>query len=301
MDQPNLRSSHTHPTPRGGGFAFVVVAVAFSILALLPISWSFRAVHPETALPLIVLPIAFVGFLDDLYTLPASFRYCVQLGTAQLVILVSPLPIPSLALLLLPIAVTAIINFTNFMDGVDGLVAGCMAIVFVTAYIRLSAPWPLWSLVGALLGFLLWNWSPAQVFMGDVGSTFLGALFAGLVLQAPSWFEALGLLAVCAPLLADAGFCVLRRLLAGQSVFQAHSLHLFQRLYQAGWSHARVATLFIGATVASCLALLFLGLRECIVLVGVQLLVGFWLDQRVAVPFQLAIARAKSSQPLVPD
>ena len=88
---------------------------------------------------------------------------------------------------LLVIAVTAVINFTNFMDGLDGLVAGCMTVIISALAVDLAAPWSMWALLGSLIGFLVWNWSPAKVFMGDVGSTFLGAVFAGLVLQAPSW------------------------------------------------------------------------------------------------------------------
>jgi UDP-N-acetylmuramyl pentapeptide phosphotransferase/UDP-N-acetylglucosamine-1-phosphate transferase len=191
-------------------------------------------------------------------------------------------------LVLLVIAVTAVINFTNFMDGLDGLVAGCMAVAFAALAIKLAAPWPLWALVGALLGFLLWNWSPAKVFMGDVGSTFLGAVFAGLVLQAPSWPEALGLLLVATPLLGDACLCVPRRLLAGQRVFQAHRLHLFQRLHQAGWAHARVSSLYICATAVLAIALLWGGLPWLITLAAFELLLGIWLDQRVAVPFAIA-------------
>ena len=76
--------------------------------------------------------------------------------------------------MLLLISVTAVINFT-FMDGLDGLVAGSMAVSMTAIALHLSAPWPIWSLVGSLFGFL-WNWSPAQVFMGDVSSTFLGAV-----------------------------------------------------------------------------------------------------------------------------
>ena len=76
----------------------------------------------------------------------------------------------------------------------------------------------LWPLVGALFGFLLWNWSPAKVFMGDVGSTFLGAVFAGVVLQQASFTAALGPLLVATPLLADACICVLRRLRAGATL-----------------------------------------------------------------------------------
>jgi UDP-N-acetylmuramyl pentapeptide phosphotransferase/UDP-N-acetylglucosamine-1-phosphate transferase len=216
----------------------------------------------------------------------------VQLATALAVILQSPLVFPSFAILpllgLTLIAVTAVINFTNFMDGLDGLVAGCLAVALTAIAIHLAAPWPIWSLVGALLGFLLWNWSPAKVFMGDVGSTFLGAVFAGLVLQAPSWLEAMALLLVATPLLGDACICVPRRLLAGQQVFQAHRLHLFQRLHQAGWPHARISSLYIAATAVLALALLCGGLPWLIPLSAFELVLGLWLDQRVAVPFATA-------------
>jgi UDP-N-acetylmuramyl pentapeptide phosphotransferase/UDP-N-acetylglucosamine-1-phosphate transferase len=240
------------------------------------------------ALPLLALPLAVVGFLDDRHNLSSGLRYGVQLATALLVILMSPLPLPWLALPLLLIAVTAVINFTNFMDGLDGLVAGCMAVAIGALAIALSAPLLVWALVGSLLGFLLWNWSPAKVFMGDVGSTFLGAVFAGLVLQAPTGPEALGLLLVVTPLLGDACLCVPRRLFAGQRVFQAHRLHLFQRLHQAGWPHARVSSLYIGATAVLAIALLWGGLPWLITLAVFELLLGIWLDQRVAVPFAVA-------------
>ena len=244
------------------------------------------------ATPIIALPLAVVGFLDDRHNLPASWRYGVQLATALLFVLMSRLVLPSLAfwpsLVLLIVAVTAVINFTNFMDGLDGLVAGCMAVAMASAAFELAAPWPIWALVGALLGFLLWNWSPAKVFMGDVGSTFLGAVFAGLVLQAANWYEALSLLLVASPLLGDAFLCLPRRLLAGQRVFQAHRLHLFQRLYQAGWPHARVSSLYIVATAVLALALLWGGLSWVISLAAIELLIGVWLDQRVALPFAVA-------------
>ncbi|MCP9913970.1 glycosyltransferase family 4 protein [Cyanobium sp. BA20m-14] len=293
LDQPNARSSHSQPTPRGGGVGFVLVASAASAIGWLGVAYSAQPRFPGShlaivALPLLALPLAVVGFLDDRHNLPAGLRYGVQLATAVLVILASPLPLPWLALPLLLIAVTAVINFTNFMDGLDGLVAGCMAVALASAALWLAAPWPIWALVGALLGFLIWNWSPAKVFMGDVGSTFLGAVFAGLVLQATTWPEALGLLLVATPLLGDAFLCVPRRLLAGQQVLQAHRLHLFQRLHQAGWPHARVSSLYIGATAVLALALFWGGLPWLITLAAFELLLGIWLDQRVAVPFALA-------------
>lgn len=276
LDQPNARSSHSLPTPCGGGLAFVLVGSA---------GVAFLGVW----IPALCLPLALVGFLDDRHNLPAVLRYAVQVSTGLVLLLISPWHLPSIGLLpwlLLLIAGTAVINFTNFMDGLDGLVAGCMVVLFSVA--ALSGMPALWPLVGSLLGFLLWNWSPAKVFMGDVGSTFLGAVFAGLVLQQASFHVALGLLLVATPLLADACLCVLRRLFAGQRVFQAHRLHLFQRLHQAGWSHASVASLYIAATAVLGIALLAGGLFWESGLTAGVLLIGVWLDQRVAVPFPLA-------------
>ena len=295
LDQPNARSSHSQPTPRGGGVAFVVVASTSSVVAL--VSGQTLA---SAALPLLAIPLAVVGLLDDRLNLPASWRYGVQLLMATIILGFSPLvqrfalSITSSNLLLLPvlvllvIVVTAVINFTNFMDGLDGLVAGCMAVAIAALAIALDAPWPLWALVGSLLGFLLWNWSPAKVFMGDVGSTFLGAVFAGLVLQAPSWIEAFGYLLVATPLLVDACLCVPRRLVAGQRIFQAHRLHLFQRMQQAGWPHARVSLTYISGTALLAVTMLVGGLPWVFGLAVAELFLGIWLDQRVAVPFSVA-------------
>ena len=249
---------------------------------------------------MLATPLGVVGFLDDRHNLPASWRYGFQLLTAAVILGFTPLvqqiglsvasdiwfSLPVLVLMV--IAVTAVINFTNFMDGLDGLVASCMAVAIAALAIALAAPWPLWALVGSLLGFIFWNWSPARVFMGDVGSTFLGAVFAGLVLQAPSWPEAFCYLMVATPLLGDACLCVLRRWLAGQRVFQAHRLHLFQRLHQAGWSHARVSCTYFVATSVLAVAMLTGGWPWVLSLAVAELLFGAWLDQRVAVPFALA-------------
>ena len=295
LDQPNARSSHSQPVPRGGGIVFVVVASASSVVAL----FSGQALACAV-LPVLAVPLAVVGLLDDRLSLPSTWRYGVQLLAASLMISYSSLVkgfIPTAAsgdwlllagLALLVIAFTAIINFTNFMDGLDGLVASCMAVVIGALSFSLNAPWSLWALVGSLLGFLIWNWSPAKVFMGDVGSTFLGAVFAGLVLQASSWIEAFGYLLVATPLLADACLCVPRRLLAGQRVFQAHRLHLFQRLQQAGWSHSQVSLTYIAATAFLAVAMLLGGLPWVFGLAVIEMLLGVWLDQRVAVPFSVA-------------
>lgn len=293
LDFPNYRSSHSSPTPRGGGIAFVLVSsFGCLIYSLFDGGLTVSFVQGLNGSVLIALPIALVGYLDDRFGLPVGLRYLAQLCTACCVVISSPLiyfsPAVILSFLPLVISVTAIINFTNFMDGLDGLVAGCMSVSLSVAAIQLSSPWAIWVLVGALLGFLVWNWSPAKVFMGDVGSTFLGSVFVTLVLRASSWPEALGLLLVATPLLADACLCVPRRLIAGQRVFQAHRLHLFQRLHQAGWTHARVSSIYIAATLSLAIAFLWGGLAWVITLSVFVLLMGIWLDQQLAVPFALA-------------
>lgn len=295
LDHPNARSAHQCPTPRGGGLAFVIVAAAGSGFA----AWSGGGGWA----PLLIasaLPLAVVGLLDDRLNLSALWRFGAQLLTAGALLAISPLFkgwIPSLAPLffvvigvLLLVTVTAVINFTNFMDGLDGLVASCMAVAFCTASLYLRGAFGLWVLVGSLLGFLFWNWSPAKVFMGDVGSTFLGAIWAGVVLQAPTWLDAFGLLLVTTPLLADALICVPRRQFAGQKVFQAHRLHLFQRLHQAGWSHARVALLYLSGTIVLGVSFLAGSWSAVSAVAFLILTMGVWLDQRVAVPFSESLS-----------
>jgi UDP-N-acetylmuramyl pentapeptide phosphotransferase/UDP-N-acetylglucosamine-1-phosphate transferase len=289
LDQPNARSSHRRPTPRGGGVVFVLVGTVLAPIC----GWG-----PASWLPFLCLPLALVGLVDDLRDLPAGIRYAVQFLTAVVLLLVIPsTPLPWWLMPLGLVAITAVINFVNFMDGLDGLVASCMIVLVAAASL---GPGPaagaaLAPMVGALAGFLLWNWSPAQVFMGDVGSTFLGALFAGLVLLQPDPVRAVGLLLAAFPLLGDAFFCVLRRLAAGERVFQAHRLHLYQRLQQAGWSHAHVTLLYAGATAVLALGWLLASPWSQALLVGIAAAAGLGLDRRVAVPFSRALALSRAS------
>jgi UDP-N-acetylmuramyl pentapeptide phosphotransferase/UDP-N-acetylglucosamine-1-phosphate transferase len=229
-------------------------------------------------IPVVCAPLALVGVLDDRFNLPALWRYLAQIFTAMALISMATLPLPLWSLPFVLLAVTAIINFFNFMDGLDGLVSSCGAVLMLAS--------GQWILAGALLGFLLWNWSPARIFMGDVGSTYLGAVFAGLVLQRQQPLQALLLLLVATPLLADACICVLRRWYAGQHIFQAHRLHLYQRLHSAGWSHARVSLLYLVMITVLAFGFFFaLPLPTMLGAVLAVLGVGLWLDQKQAASF----------------
>jgi UDP-N-acetylmuramyl pentapeptide phosphotransferase/UDP-N-acetylglucosamine-1-phosphate transferase len=269
LDQPNARSSHRIATPRGGGVVFVLVG------SLLNLAWGEGA---SAWIPLICCPLALVGLLDDRYDLPAGLRYAAQLATASALVAVAAVPLPVWALPVIVVAVTAVINFTNFMDGLDGLVALCGVVLMAAA--------GLWPVAGALLGFLSWNWSPAKVFMGDVGSTWIGAVFAGMVLQQSGPWEAISLLLVGFPLLGDALVCVLRRLRAGQQVFEAHCLHLFQRLQRGGWNHATVSLVYGGATGILAVTRQLGGAAALPLLIGAEMLFALWLERNHAVGFQ---------------
>jgi UDP-N-acetylmuramyl pentapeptide phosphotransferase/UDP-N-acetylglucosamine-1-phosphate transferase len=269
LDQPNARSSHRIATPRGGGVVFVLVG------SLLSLAWGVGA---SAWIPLICCPLALVGLLDDRYDLPAGLRYAAQLATACVLVAMAAVPLPIWALPVVVVAVTAVINFTNFMDGLDGLVALCGVVLMAAA-----GQWPV---AGALLGFLGWNWSPAKVFMGDVGSTWIGAVFAGMVLQQSGPWEAISLLLVGFPLLGDALVCVLRRLRAGQPVFEAHRLHLFQRLQRGGWNHAKVSLVYGGATGVLAVTRQLGGTAALPLLIGAEMLIALWLERNHAVGFQ---------------
>ena len=298
IDLPNRRSSHIQPTPSGGGLVFLIVStLSFFLLCL------FDHFSVIAALPLIVLPLGLIGFIDDKYSLSPVFRFTAQLLTSFILVAVSPLIQPYylsflqgnflilFVFLFIILSVTAIINFTNFMDGLDGLVPGCMLVIFSALSISYFPSFTVWILVGSIFAFLFWNWSPASVFMGDAGSTFLGSLYAAFVLQASDWSATLSILLISTPIIADSFFCVLRRFLARQPLTQAHRLHLFQRLNQAGFSHSRVSAIYIAATIILALANFIGGLPWLLGLVITETLIGVWLDQRVAVPFQVASMR----------
>lgn len=284
LDIPNERSSHTQPTPRGGGLGFIlafgITSTIFAYTPLIKTVFGFSQnlsteIFVEPAIPvsqlwLVLIPLTVVGIIDDRGGVPAAIRYLIQLLAASIAVFYfGSFPQPWLAqfgivgeiiaILLTVIGMTALINFYNFMDGLDGLVAGVTAVQLSFLAFWFNLPL-LWLLVAALLGFLYWNWSPAKIFMGDAGSTVLGATVAIALLNngndpARAWSA----LTITLPLIGDAIYTLTRRLIKRENIFQAHRSHLYQRLQQAGWSHATVTIAYISATVAISSALAALG------------------------------------------
>jgi Fuc2NAc and GlcNAc transferase len=206
LDIPNDRSSHTQPTPRGGGLGFII---AFALLA--PVVLPVAALLP---LYLTLIPLVVVGLIDDKQGVTSKVRYLVQFLTASIAIgflgaFAQPwltslgLAGQVIAVVLTLVAFTAIINFYNFMDGLDGLVAGCSFVQISFLALYLHQP-HLWILATAILGFLYWNWSPAKIFMGDCGSTFLGAIIAFSLISVKDPVTAWSALAIVLPLVTDA-------------------------------------------------------------------------------------------------
>jgi UDP-N-acetylmuramyl pentapeptide phosphotransferase/UDP-N-acetylglucosamine-1-phosphate transferase len=236
--------------------------------------------------------------IDDISGLSIWVRFGVQFPTAALFLAISPLHFPPLIWIILLIAVVAIINLINFMDGLDGMVGGASVFLLLAAtlsfplyksvYIHHPQYLYLYGLIGAMLGFLIWNWYPSTTFMGDVGSTFLGAIYVATILQMPSYKYALSLLLVSFPFLVDAGGCIVRRMNCGKSILQ-HRTMLYQRLHQRGLTHAQVSSFFILLIASLAIAHLYWGLKLVLICIAVQSVVLILLDKFVAVPFSVSV------------
>ncbi len=262
FDHPNPRSSHTSPTPRGGGIAIVAILVpAWALIGL-----SGTGNGPEVwTVAVSALGLAGLSWLDDMGGLPPLVRLSGQAVAVAATLSVMQgyemffaglLP-PALDIFLAGVLWVWFINLFNFMDGIDGI-AGTEAVCIglgvtgVALAVGLGQTFPLYGLAiaAAALGFLWWNWQPAKVFMGDVGSIPLGYLLGWLLLGLAGqgqWAPALIL-----PLyyLADATVTLVRRGLRGETVWRAHREHFYQKMSQRGFSHAFVVITILTANLA---------------------------------------------------
>ncbi|MEM1153283.1 MAG: glycosyltransferase family 4 protein [Pseudomonadota bacterium] len=256
LDSPNARSAHQNPTPHGGGapmyLAFLIgLLVAHAYLSPLSANYLLLA---AIAMGMMVL-----GIIDDLRPLPVQLRFSAY-GLCCLATVVMLLPAAAgftvwHAILVVAIAFTMlwVVNLYNFMDGIDGLAASqALLASAVVAYLSVlygHTQYALFCLLIAAsqLGFLVWNWPRASLFMGDAGSVPTGYLFAALALLGaiqggPGVACWLILLAV---FVTDASWTLIWRLLSGQTITQAHRLHAYQRLSRYWGSHRNVVLAFV--------------------------------------------------------
>lgn len=244
IDIPNGRSSHSIPTPRGGG-----VSIVLSFVLFLPMLLIDKNLSPANVFALLGsgLLVAVIGFLDDHGHIAARWRllghfiaaawslYWVG-GVPSLVVFGFQLEMGYIGYIVAVFYVVWMLNLYNFMDGIDGLASieaitvclGVALLYWVSGFEELIGP-PL-LLAFATLGFLYWNFPAARIFMGDAGSGFLGVILAILSLQAASvtqnffwgWLILLGVFIV------DATFTLVRRLLRGDKIYEAHRSHAYQ-------------------------------------------------------------------------
>lgn len=262
IDVPNARSSHSVPTPRGGG-----VAIVLSFLVALPVMASMGAIGWPAAWGLLGAGswVAVIGFLDDHGHIAARWRLLAHFGGATWALFwiggMPPVYVFGLTINLgwLGYVVGAfylvwMLNLYNFMDGIDGLasveaisccVGACLA-YWIGGEVSLIVG-PL-VLIMAVTGFLVWNFPPARIFMGDAGSGFLGIVLGILSLYS-AWFNPVFLwawLILLGVFIVDATFTLLRRLLRGDKIYEAHRSHGYQYAARKFASH-RLVTVAIGA------------------------------------------------------
>lgn len=284
LDQPGHRSLHTRPTPHGGGIGVVVAVVVIGLWVGVPAMWLLG-----------VGLLAMLSLIDDWRHLPFWVRLLVHLAVSAFVVFLHGAPtLPASISVLVLIAWS--INAYNFMDGSDGL-AGSMALVGFGAYAAgfalvdegvFSAVCA--ALAGAAAGFLVFNWHPARIFMGDVGSIPLGFMASGLGWYGvwagfwPGWFPLL----VFAPFLLDASVTLCKRILRRERVWEAHRDHYYQRMVRLGESHAVVCRRWLGVMlVGGVLALMLLVFDEpvwgwvfTLLWFGLLFVIGYRVDLR---------------------
>lgn len=243
LDQPNERSLHGAPVPRTGGIGLLLGIAGGWAIATPAAPWPFWS-----ALSLLIV----VSFLDDYLAkgLSAAIRFGAHLLAAGLVVAtLAPASGHLVYAFAAVLAISWMSNLYNFMDGSDGLAGGMAVIGFscyaLAAFIFGNVNFALANLAvaGAAAGFLLYNFHPAQIFLGDAGSISLGFLAAVFGLQGwidgmwPWWFPLL----VFSPFIVDATVTLARRVLARVAVWRAHRDHYYQRLVRLGWGHRRTA------------------------------------------------------------
>jgi len=270
LDLPGSRSTHRVPIPRGGGIGILVGTIA-GITAAGVLS-GHRLGADALVLLGCSLALGGVGLIDDRRSLSPALRLCVQLAAGGvLVAATGPIPLFSASapaatppardwagMMIAVVWLTTVTNFFNFMDGIDGLAGG--QTVASCAGIALAG----WSadasvvavmLASASAGFLLHNWPPARIFMGDVGSYAIGFLLAGLPLLAPRenrWTAVLAVAIGMTFFILDPVLALCRRAARGEPLMQAHREHFYQKLVPVGAIERRVPLLItLGAVVLS--------------------------------------------------
>jgi UDP-N-acetylmuramyl pentapeptide phosphotransferase/UDP-N-acetylglucosamine-1-phosphate transferase len=301
LDIPNARSSHTQPTPRGGGLGIVIGVLigAWSLYLAQILGMPFREI---AALSLGGGLMALVGWLDDIYQLPYQIRLVVQAISSAIILIeigyfhaitvpfVGDIHLYSIGIPFALLWIMSLTNAYNFMDGIDGIAGGQALIAGLGwAIIGYMSGEVFVGLIGLLLaatslGFLFHNWPPARIFLGDVGSAFIGFILAVLPIMAghkDPRFMIAGFLMVW-PFIFDTSFTLVRRMIKKKNIFEAHRSHIYQRLVIAGYSHRFVTLIYMGLALTGAI-LAFLWVKDSsgsdilVILIPALLFFSLWL------------------------
>jgi UDP-N-acetylmuramyl pentapeptide phosphotransferase/UDP-N-acetylglucosamine-1-phosphate transferase len=287
INHPNERSLHSEPTPRSGGVAILVsVMIGLGVAAVgyafqspskgfFPKGFASASFWTVSSIALV----ATVSYLDDRKGLPIQLRFAAQATAAIIVVwavglVISVIPIPEIGALSLgwfagPVSVLFLLwmtNLYNFMDGMDGFAGGMTAIGFgFLAYFGVRAGHPFMFLTATMMsmstvGFLVHNFPPARIFMGDVGSIPIGFTAGTLALLGvrDGLFDVWVPILIFSPFIVDATVTVLHRAWKRKRIWQAHREHYYQRLVLNGWSHRRTVLAEYGIMLCcGCLAVLY--------------------------------------------
>ena len=278
VQAPNHRSSHTKMTPHGGGIGIVVGAIFFAICLLLQNRDQAGLYIFTIGLALLI---AIKGLIDDIYHLSAQLRLLIQaLVSFLFIIAIQSLPIPGFEPIAhLPVVSTTTLillasiwwlNLFNFMDGIDGLAASQAIFMLLSAgglillikpELRSSSLWQgIIYLAIATTGFLVFNWPPGKIFMGDIGSNFLAFMLLVIALMTISlhWLNYATWTILACLFVCDSTLTLLRRLFTGQKWSEAHRSHTYQRLSRRWKSHKRVTLIAMTINLIWLLPLAFL-------------------------------------------
>ena len=294
VDTPIDRSSHREPVPRGGGLA-MLLAISTGLILVLR-TW---ADDPElVAVFSIAAAFALLGLVDDLQTLNVRPRLLAQAGLAGVFLSsVDTTVIPGLGqfgTVVAAIWILGFVNSFNFMDGINGI-SSAAGTILATSLAVASYRWgggvelPCVALAGACLGFAPFNAGKARVFLGDVGSYFIGfELTALVILSAQASHTPWPGLTLVAPFVIDASLTLLARCWRGAPVWRAHREHLYQRLVLRGWSPARVASVLAALLIGVCWPgaawSVVAGVLPALFVYGLLAIIWLWLRSRSVQP-----------------
>lgn len=277
---PNERGMHRIIKPSSGGISFILI-------------YSILVIYQGFYLPLLSLPMALVGLIDDKFNISKIFRFASQVISLIFIILYLKndpnnavnffTQYGILGYLILLFIGTSVINFINFMDGIDGLICGSMIVIFSTLNGEIHYLLPI---IGNLTAFLYFNWAPSKIFMGDTGSLFLGTYLVSLMFSTSEGITSITkVFLLCSPLFFDSITCLIRRIIYKKNIFEAHRSHLYQRLVSKGIKHSVVASIYILSIALLSIIYLYSNMLNLCIVSLLIFILGVFLDRNYAISF----------------